>query len=146
MLHLISNLNSFILIESHFKFIFWPCQVAYGILAPNQGLNLSPLCWKHGVFTTGLLGEAHRWTIYGDMWADQGPFSQFTLFLPWGMTFIFRVHGGCESYSHHIKIPSSQMEEVTKKDAAPLCLLIHNFVNLVKYPYLATREAGKYSV
>ena len=50
-----------------------------------------------------------------------------------GMTFIFIVHDDCESYSH-IKIPRSQMEEVTKKDAAPLCLLIQNLVNLAKYP------------
>ena len=45
---------------------------------------------------------------------------KFILFLPWGITFIFIVHDGCESYSHHIKIPCSQMEEVTKKDVAPL--------------------------
>ena len=73
---------------------------------------------------------------------------QFTLFLPWGMVFILVVQDVCESYSHHIKIPGSWMEEVTKKGVAPLfkCLLICNLVNLVKCPHLATRGAGKYSI
>ena len=43
-------------------FFSWLCHVVcqtYQILVPDQGLNLSPRHWKHGVLTTGPPGSSH---------------------------------------------------------------------------------------
>ena len=40
------------------------CYEACGILVPDQGWNLHPLYWKHGVLTTGLPGKSPSCNIF----------------------------------------------------------------------------------
>lgn len=101
--------------------------------------------WDGGLF---LWKEVWRWTDFA--WRHVrwlGSF-QFTCFPPWDMDFILMAQDGCQRYGHHIQIPGSPMDEVTKKDMAPLFkgLLINNLVNLVTCPHWATREDEKESV
>ena len=44
--------------KAFFVFIFCCTAQHVGSYFPNQGLNLQPLCWKHGVLTTGLPGKS----------------------------------------------------------------------------------------
>ena len=40
-----------------FTFLFWPYHVEYELSIPNQGSNLHPPHWKHGVLTTESPGK-----------------------------------------------------------------------------------------
>ena len=44
-------------------FFFWLCNMACGILFPDQGLNPHPQQWNLGVLTTGLPGESLHPTL-----------------------------------------------------------------------------------
>lgn len=48
----------------------WPCELVCWILFP-PGLNLCPTQWKHGVWTTGLLGRAQL--CFGHSWSQESP-------------------------------------------------------------------------
>ena len=56
------------LLQRNFKIFsfltFWLCYEACGILVPDQGWNLHPLHWKHGVLTTGPPGKSPSFNIF----------------------------------------------------------------------------------
>ena len=51
-------------ISTYMFLTFWLCYEACGILVPDQGWNLHPLHWTHGVLTTGPPGKSPRFNIF----------------------------------------------------------------------------------